>query len=70
MDGSLVQTAMKDFENYKPEILKKMLQRKEVELAEAEKSPCVGSGGVLTLRIETAAIRKLLRKANNCGDVG
>jgi len=57
--------AMKEFERYNPKVLEKILQRKEKELIEAEKSPCVGSGGLLTLETEVAAISKLLKKTGS-----
>jgi len=66
-------TFKKEFGRYKPRVLEKILQRKEKELTEAERSPCIGSGGLLALETEVAAIRKLLKeceKKYRCSGIG
>jgi len=59
-DVAAINIAIKDFEHLSPKWLDKLLAMKEEELANSGIS-MAGSGRVLELKTEIAAIKKLLR---------
>jgi hypothetical protein len=57
----MVRIAMREYKNYEPGVLRRILQRKEKELFEGLHSRSyVGSGRLLELDIQIAAIQKLM----------